>query len=82
MATGWQQTPCCLEVQTLYFSGTSVRTTSDTLLNTSIISGPVSRTIGYTAILSLFRTHSKVNILLSSLRTSESVESLSVWIRY
>ena len=78
MATGWQQTPCWLEVQNLYFSGTSVCTTSDTLLNTFITSGLVSRTIGSTAILSLFRTHSKVSIFLSSLRTSESVESLNV----
>ena len=78
MATGWQQTPCWLEVQNLYFSGTSVCTTSDTLLNTSITSDLVSLTIGSIAILSLFCTHSKVSIVLSSLRTSESVESLNV----
>lgn len=71
-------TPCRLEVQNLYFSGTIVCTTSDTLLNISITSGLESRTIGSTAILSLFRTHSKVSIFLSSLWTSESVESLNL----
>ena len=37
-------------------------TTSDTLFKISTISGLVSRTIGSTAILSLFRTHSKISI--------------------
>ena len=76
MAAGWQHTPLLIRgPKCILFRN---QPTSDTLLNTSITSGFVSRTIGSTAILSLFHTHSKVSIFLSSLRTSESVESLNV----
>ena len=69
IAKGWQY---------LQLSGTSVSTTSDTLFKTSTNSGLVRRIIGSTAILSLFRTHSKVSIFRCGLRTSGSVEFRNV----
>ena len=62
----------------MHLSGTSVCTTSDTLFKTSTNSGLVRRTTSSTAILSLFRTHSKVSIFRCGLRTSGSVEFLNV----
>ena len=73
--------PLWLDFQKRYFSGTIVWTTKLIPLSTSSTEVLVRRTIGSTAIRSLFLTQSRVSIFRNFLRTSGPAESRSVRIR-